>query len=189
MAVPSIFEQNKAITAQLTPALVGYPALTGQPPGAELFSAPPVNYGGALRHAAFWMAVAARYLGDRTLALSAWGMSQKALPYVVMPSTAGTADMSKVLNDAAAEIRKEALTATDPVRKGLGLTVANRLQSQGLPTELAKAQDQDDSITGTLRKLLATFETAAKVAAALMVVVLGITAAGGAWFVYRKFRR
>jgi hypothetical protein len=116
-------------------------------------------------------------------------MSQKALPYVVMPSTAGTADMSKVLNDAAAEIRKEALTATDPVRKGLGLTVANRLQSQGLPTELAKAQDQDDSITGTLRKLLATFETAAKVAAALMVVVLGITAAGGAWFVYRKFRR
>lgn len=170
MPQPSAADQARAVSAQANAGMIGYPALTALPPDHGLFDAPPVDYGGALRHAAYWMAVAARFLHNRTLAFKAWDRGAISVPYTVLPSTGSAAELSKVLNEAADLVSaavRDATTAA-PQERMIAQTIYAKLRGQAQPTALAKAQEDDDSLTGTLRKLAEQLSKAAKVAAGLM---------------------
>lgn len=121
------------VQGQIAAALAGQWLTNHAQVGASVlaqFAVAPENMEGAYIRSAFWMAVAARVLRSRTLALRAgqslsYGVSTAAVP----GTTKDPAMISKVLTDAANTITGYATSASDASQRGNGIAAAAQLRS------------------------------------------------------------
>lgn len=202
MAAPSAISQQGYIRQQMAALTVGYPALVQfqTADGFEAFRDAPVDYGGALRHVAYFEIVAARLLrsaGLRYAGLAAAGaaVAAKATPY--MSATPFTSGMTEVLTDAARAIAAEVAAARSGVSSPSNVqqvalsqagAVAAYLMGQASPTAIQQSQGNDEGPIAQIRQLLATGMTILKVTAVVGVVGLGFAMAALVWWLRRRAR-
>lgn len=145
------------------------------------FGTSPHDIPAAWRHAAFWYAAGAHAARSRLLALRSEAAAQKASAYSFMPAGAflDPAEITRVLTDALGEIKA---AATPETAGAVGQVIA-RLSMRAQPEAIAVAQKQDDSALARLRRGI---DTAARVAGAVALGILGLGAAAAAYYAWTK---
>jgi hypothetical protein len=118
------------------------------------FLVPPADDAAALRRAAYWTAIAARALGDRTLAATSGAYVARATAAMASFSTDQRAN---ILREAAQAIRSEIPTTAAPdvataQKRSIAILTAGYLDSQAQPTQLQAGTEGDTGFLATLRK-------------------------------------
>jgi hypothetical protein len=153
-----------------------------------VFQQPPADDAAAYRRAAYWTAISARALGDRTLAATSAGYAARATAAM---ASFETSNRATILTEAAQAIRSELPTtaardAGEAQRRSIALIAANYLQGQAAPASLQRGTEQDDSWLASLRReydrIKATISTAIKVAAIGAGIVCAAVVAGLVWW-------
>ena len=126
---------------------------------AAPFFQPPADDAGALRRAAYWTAIAARALGDRSLGATAGAYVARATAAMSSFATDGRA---AILREAAQAIRGEmpttaATDAGEAQKRSIALQAAAYLDTQSSPSSLQVGTEQDTGFLATVRR---QYETA-----------------------------
>jgi hypothetical protein len=192
MSQPSAATQLYAATTQIAKA--NLPWVAGglnrfeDAEDRELFAMPPVDDGGAYRHAAYWQAVASRLLASTELLNAAIDAERKAMSVSLL--SFGDAQAPRILAEAASNVNRAVATSAGDHRKYAA--EANRVQSilsqYATPSAISVAQHDDDSYTGWMRQFQKNLQKAGKVAV-FVAVGLGASALGAlVWFVSRRWK-
>lgn len=202
----STLEQLQVVQTQVAAAGVGYPALDHKHlPDADMFQQGPTDYGAALRISAYWLAIAARALGDRSLAGHAAGYAASAIPHAVSLSNDGSIktmlEAANLIRDALA--KASAPLPTDPAKHGEAIAAwgqaratadyaRSRLVALATPTALQQAQEADDSTLSTLKRALEKFQDQIRKLLTAGAIVGGVVSAavlvGIAWYVVKRVK-
>lgn len=188
------YTQQIAARKQVAAATAGYPA----PPdnlmeieGWDAFKHPPVDNGEAYRAAAFYLAVAARYLGSKELALKAAEYAVWASPYLVgTPITdkvRPTVETVKALIQTHVSLYKASMGSTRAWQQANGLFYY--LLGIWSPAALDTARSLDDSLYGMLERLQKRLEQYGKIAVFAGVGVGAVALGGVFWMLKRAWRK
>lgn len=189
---PYAISQQFAGKKQVAYALVGIPDLLRieDADDIELFRLPPVDDGGAYRHAAYWTALAARLLDNRTLAATAGTYAAWSTPYIA--GSISYSNASKILAGAANEVQKAVLSAQNTRFDSGRVSQAARVQAQllayAVPTAIERAQEGDSGPLAEMRRLSQAMEEIGKLATAAIIIVGIGSLAALAWGISRWLR-
>lgn len=162
---------------------------------AAPFLQPPADDAAALRRAAYWTAIAARALSDRSLGVTSGAYVARATAAM---SSFATEGRSTILRDAAQAIRSEIPTTAAPdaataQRRSIALLAAATLDGQAAPTALQRGTEQDDSFLATVRRqydaAVARIQQILRGAAIAGGIVSAAVVAGIAWWLFSRKRR
>jgi hypothetical protein len=154
------------------------------------FALPPVDNGGAYRHAAYWTAVASRLLGSTSLAATASQYALWSTPYVA--TIASSSDAGRVLREAAAAVQAGIVQSGGSPAAGEAARIVSTLTAYSTPTAIAKSQAEDTGPLAEMRKFYLQMQglssTAGTVVAIAAVVVGGLAVGAAIWFAVRLMR-
>lgn len=165
--------------------------------GYNDFMLPPIDNGGALRHAAYWTALAGRLLGDRSLGISAASYAAQATgyPIALLDSSSVVSTLTQARSGILAALTKaqqaqsaDTEWASRAAHVQQVVRIVGVLSQYATPSILEKTQDEDDSLVGYLRKLKHYSETLAKVVTFAAIGLSATAIAAAVWFGVRWWK-
>jgi hypothetical protein len=190
---PYAISQQFAAKKQVAMAIAGYPDLirVSDAEDAEQFVLPPADDGGAYRHAAYWVGIAARLLDSRRLGATASYYAQWSSLYPAASMASGSA--TKILAEAGNAVQHAVTEARaarfDSARTNEAQAIATRLYAFAQPAAILKAQSQDDGLIADLRRLIALSETLGKFATAATFGLGGVAILGVGWMLWKIVKK
>lgn len=162
---------------------------------SQPFTTPPADDAAAYRRAAYWTAVAARALSDRTLAATSAAYLAKATASM---ASFEAANRASILTEAAQAILSELPTTAvsdvgEAQRRAIAIHAQGILRSHAAPSALERGSEQDDSWLATLRKeydrIKAQISKALRAVAIGAGVVSAAVVAGIVWWAWSRRKR
>jgi hypothetical protein len=161
------------------------------------FQRPPADDAAAYRLAAYWQAVAARALEDRTLGLSAFAYLGRATAAM---ASYENANRVQILAEAASKIESEMAGVPVPAdtagkqKRGIATLAVSMLRNLSTPSQLQRGTEEDTSLLATFKRQYDSFVALMKKVATGLAITAGVLSAAVVaglvwWFVSRRKKK